>query len=59
MRLVANARTYPDNDPASPPVHDLLRDLFEERWGQGKLSELWTDEDIQALLQLLSPYLTD
>lgn len=40
----------------SPDIEELLRDFFEARWREGKLSELWTDEDVQALLGVLAPY---
>ena len=39
------------------PVPEVLSQFFDEKWEQGKLSELWTEEDEAALLQLLSPYL--
>ena len=83
LRLVANARTYSEHDPAGIPGHDLLliiarlsdtldtlplhevspdieellRFFFEKRWREGKLSDLWSDEDVQALMAVLAPYL--
>ena len=41
----------------SPEIEELLRDFFEQRWREGKLSDLWTDDDVQALLAVLAPYL--
>src|SRR5690606_34290364 len=83
LRLIANARTYADNDPAGLPNHDLLmlvarlsealetlpppevspkpvtllQHFLAQKWNEGKLSHLFTDEDIHALLAVLSAYL--
>ena len=35
----------------------LLRDFFEARWREGKLSDLWSDEDVQGWLGVLASYL--
>lgn len=40
----------------SPKLFELMQDFFEQKWLEGKLSELFTDEDIHDLLALLSPY---
>ena len=40
----------------SPDIFTLMQDFFEAKWSEGKLTELFTDEDIHALLAVLSPY---
>ena len=40
-------------------IEEILRFFFEKRWREGKLSDLWSDEDVQGLLGVLAPYLAN
>lgn len=55
-RLADTLDTLPLHE-VSPDVAELLSEFFDEKWQQGKLSELWGEEHEAGPLQLLGPYL--
>ena len=59
LMLVARLSEALDTLPlheVSPKLFELMQDFFEQKWLEGKLSELFSDEDIHDLLAVLAPY---